>query len=72
MLEVGICMCGWAHTIVQRVTLRGNGCAPATGEVRNKPAVPQAALVVLRLRGASAIVASLNACSLGVGSRRIS
>lgn len=61
MLEIGIRVCGRAHAIVQRVALGGDRRAPAASEVGNKPAVPQAALVVLRLRGASAIVASLNA-----------
>ena len=67
MLEIRIRLCSRAHALVQWVALRGDSGTPAASEVWDKPAVPQAALVVLRLRGASAIVASLNACGLGIG-----
>jgi len=67
MLEIRVRMCGWAHAIVQRVAFRGDSRASATSEVWDKPAVSQAAFVVLRLRGASALVASLNASGFGVG-----
>jgi len=72
MLEIRIRLCSRAHALIQWVALRGDGGTPAASEVWDKPAVPQAALVVLRLRGASAIVASLNACGLGIGGAGIS
>lgn len=67
MLEIRIRLCSRAHALIQWVALRGDSGTPAASEVWDKPAVPQAGLVVLRLRGASAIVASLNAGGLGIG-----
>ena len=61
-------MCSRTHAIVQRIALRGDRRTPAASEVWDKSAVPQAAFVVLRLRGASAVVASLNAGGFRIGS----